>query len=212
MKTLWLVLDIIDEAGKEDSFDDLKTFVDVGDFLGVTGGIKRTDKGELSVSQRLPVLVPFLLSSCSYRTSTPSSPRQFFLFRTNTRGLQTSTFVSNERTSGANKEWWDGKELEETRCREGESGERNRTGGSGSGRRAMQRKRGKGKEHVRDVVSGYRRRYVDLIVNPEVRETFRRRAKIIQVMMRQREGTKEERDLDHMERGKGEGGGMKGEG
>ena len=32
-----------------ESFDDLKTLVDIGDWIGVEGGIKRTDKGELSV-------------------------------------------------------------------------------------------------------------------------------------------------------------------
>jgi lysyl-tRNA synthetase class 2 len=35
-----------------------------------------------------------------------------------------------------------------------------------------------------DLETRYRQRYVDLIVNPEVRETFRRRAKIVQVIRR----------------------------
>lgn len=37
---------------------------------------------------------------------------------------------------------------------------------------------------LKDVELRYRQRYVDLIVNDEVRETFRRRAEIIQTMRR----------------------------
>ncbi|EKX34564.1 lysyl-tRNA synthetase [Guillardia theta CCMP2712] len=80
-----------------------KTFVDVGDFLGVSGGIKRTDKGELSVVvEKFSILTKAILPL----------PDKY-------KGLT-------------------------------------------------------------DINIRYRRRYVDLIVNPEVRETFRRRAKIIQ--------------------------------
>jgi len=100
---LYLEKDIINGAGNEDSFDDLKTFVDVGDFLGVSGGIKRTDKGELSVVvEKFSILTKAILPL----------PDKY-------KGLT-------------------------------------------------------------DINIRYRRRYVDLIVNPEVRETFRRRAKIIQ--------------------------------
>jgi lysyl-tRNA synthetase class 2 len=35
-----------------------------------------------------------------------------------------------------------------------------------------------------DVETRYRQRYVDLIVNPEVRETFRRRARVVQIIRR----------------------------
>ncbi|XP_038981758.1 lysine--tRNA ligase, chloroplastic/mitochondrial [Phoenix dactylifera] len=37
------------ESLAEDQFEQLKTFVDVGDILGASGSIKRTEKGELSV-------------------------------------------------------------------------------------------------------------------------------------------------------------------
>jgi lysyl-tRNA synthetase class 2 len=51
---LYMEKSLIDESmpanGSEDSpFEDLKSLVDVGDIIGVRGGIKRTDKGELSV-------------------------------------------------------------------------------------------------------------------------------------------------------------------
>ncbi|MGA1601492.1 MAG: lysine--tRNA ligase [Prochlorothrix sp.] len=82
-------------------FSTLKTLTDVGDFLGVKGHIKRTDKGELSiVVTQFEVLTKALL---------PLPDK------------------------------WHG---------------------------------------LTDVEKRYRQRYVDLIVNPEVRETFRRRAQI----------------------------------
>jgi lysyl-tRNA synthetase, class II len=85
------------------AFEDLKSLVDVGDFLGVKGAIKRTDKGELSVTvTRYAMLTKSILPL----------PDKF-------KGLT-------------------------------------------------------------DINTRYRRRYVDLIVNPEVRETFRRRAAITQ--------------------------------
>ena len=85
------------------AFEDLKGLVDVGDFLGVKGAIKRTDKGELSVTvSRYAMLTKSILPL----------PDKF-------KGLT-------------------------------------------------------------DINTRYRRRYVDLIVNPEVRETFRRRAAITQ--------------------------------
>lgn len=46
---LYLEEAAITAAGGDDSFEDLKNLVDVGDWIGVEGGIKRTDKGELSV-------------------------------------------------------------------------------------------------------------------------------------------------------------------
>jgi len=38
------------EEKKEGSFSFAKKMVDIGDFVGVVGGIKRTEKGELSVT------------------------------------------------------------------------------------------------------------------------------------------------------------------
>ena len=100
---LYLEQDAITAAGGDDSFDDLKTLVDVGDWIGVQGGIKRTDKGELSV----------LVGKWAMLTkSILPLPDKF-------KGLT-------------------------------------------------------------DVNIRYRRRYVDLIVNCEVRETFRKRAAIVQ--------------------------------
>eukprot|EP00802_Teleaulax_amphioxeia_P003924 Tamp_03927.p1 GENE.Tamp_03927~~Tamp_03927.p1 ORF type:complete len:668 (-),score=221.33 Tamp_03927:1502-3454(-) len=100
---LYLEQDAITAAGGDDSFDDLKTLVDVGDWIGVQGGIKRTDKGELSV----------LVGKWAMLTkSILPLPDKF-------KGLT-------------------------------------------------------------DVNIRYRRRYVDLIVNSEVRETFRKRAAIVQ--------------------------------
>ncbi len=51
---LYLEKSMIDAAmpasqSDDSAFEDLKSLVDVGDFIGVSGGIKRTDKGELSV-------------------------------------------------------------------------------------------------------------------------------------------------------------------
>lgn len=84
-----------------DAFDHLKTLTDVGDFFGVKGTLKRTDKGELSVKvSQYQVLTKSLL---------PLPDK------------------------------WHG---------------------------------------LTDVEMRYRQRYVDLIVNPEVRGTLRRRAKI----------------------------------
>jgi len=37
------------EEAAEGSFDQLKSIMDVGDIVGVEGGLKRTEKGELSV-------------------------------------------------------------------------------------------------------------------------------------------------------------------
>jgi hypothetical protein len=50
------------EASQEGGFDFLKNMVDAGDIVGVSGGIKRTDKGELSVVVKsLQVLTKSLL-------------------------------------------------------------------------------------------------------------------------------------------------------
>jgi lysyl-tRNA synthetase, class II len=84
-----------------DAFKHLDKLVDVGDILGVTGTIKRTDKGELSVY------------------------------------VQNYTLLTKALLPLPDK--WHG---------------------------------------LTDVAKRYRQRYVDLIVNPEVRETFRRRALI----------------------------------
>ena len=93
----------LEQASIGEGFDDLKTMVDVGDFIGVKGGIKRTDKGELSVT----------VSEWSMLTkSILPLPDKF-------KGLT-------------------------------------------------------------DVNIRYRRRYLDMIVNPTVRETFRKRAAITQ--------------------------------
>jgi lysyl-tRNA synthetase, class II len=88
-------------AEDENAFDHLKQLTDVGDIIGVTGTIKRTDKGELSIKvQRYAMLTKALL---------PLPDK------------------------------WHG---------------------------------------LTDVAKRYRQRYVDLIVNPTVRDTFRKRALI----------------------------------
>lgn len=90
-----------------DAFTHLKQLTDVGDFLGVKGSIKRTDKGELSISvSQYTILTKSLL---------PLPDK------------------------------WHG---------------------------------------LTDVEKRYRQRYVDLIVNPQVRETFRRRALITAAIRR----------------------------
>jgi lysyl-tRNA synthetase, class II len=90
-----------------EAFEHLKTLTDVGDFLGVQGSLKRTDKGELSVKvSQYQVLTKSLL---------PLPDK------------------------------WHG---------------------------------------LTDVELRYRQRYVDLIVNPEVRQTLRRRAKITAAIRR----------------------------
>lgn len=94
---------IQEQMGEQDeqAFNHLKQLTDVGDFIGVQGTIKRTDKGELSVYVReYTVLTKSLL---------PLPDK------------------------------WHG---------------------------------------LTDIAKRYRQRYVDLIVNPSVRETFRRRAQI----------------------------------
>ena len=94
-------------AQDEQAFTHLKQLTDVGDFIGVQGTIKRTDKGELSVYVRqYTVLTKSLL---------PLPDK------------------------------WHG---------------------------------------LTDIAKRYRQRYVDLIVNPSVRETFRRRAQITASMRR----------------------------
>ena len=100
---LYLEEGAIKAAGGDESFEDLKTLVDIGDWIGVEGGIKRTDKGELSV----------LVGKWAMLTKTILPlPDKY-------KGLT-------------------------------------------------------------DVNIRYRRRYLDLIVNSEVRETFRKRATIVQ--------------------------------
>jgi lysyl-tRNA synthetase class 2 len=100
---LYLEEAAIKAAGGDESFEDLKTLVDIGDWIGVEGGIKRTDKGELSV----------LVGKWAMLTKTILPlPDKY-------KGLT-------------------------------------------------------------DVNIRYRRRYLDLIVNSEVRETFRKRAAIVQ--------------------------------
>lgn len=89
------------DTANPEAFGQLKALTDVGDFIGVRGSIRRTDKGELSVSaHHYEILTKSLL---------PLPDK------------------------------WHG---------------------------------------LTDVEKRYRQRYVDLIVNPTVRETFRRRAKI----------------------------------
>ncbi|MBI4782950.1 MAG: lysine--tRNA ligase [Oscillatoriophycideae cyanobacterium NC_groundwater_1537_Pr4_S-0.65um_50_18] len=89
------------------AFDHLKQLTDMGDFLGVKGSIKRTDKGELSVSvSQYAILTKSLL---------PLPDK------------------------------WHG---------------------------------------ITDVEKRYRQRYVDLIVNPQVRDTFRKRALITAAIRR----------------------------
>ncbi|MEA5466458.1 lysine--tRNA ligase [Leptothoe sp. PORK10 BA2] len=85
----------------DQAFNHLKQLTDVGDFLGVKGIIKRTDKGELSVK------------------------------------VSTYTILTKALMPLPDK--WHG---------------------------------------LTDVAKRYRQRYVDLIVNPEVRDTFRKRAQI----------------------------------
>ncbi len=95
------------EGSDPQAFDHLKQLTDVGDFLGVNGTLKRTDKGELSVYVReYTILTKSLL---------PLPDK------------------------------WHG---------------------------------------LTDVAKRYRQRYVDLIVNPTVRETFRRRALITAAIRR----------------------------
>jgi lysyl-tRNA synthetase, class II len=98
---LYLELSKIEANLGEGSFDRLKTLTDVGDILGATGSIRRTDKGELSV------------------------------YVANYSILTKSLLPLPDK--------WHGLTAIEKR---------------------------------------YRQRYVDLIVNPDVRETFRRRAQI----------------------------------
>jgi hypothetical protein len=100
---LYLEEATVNGAGGDSSFEDLKNLVDVGDWIGVEGGIKRTDKGELSVLVRKWAMLT--------KTILPL-PDKF-------KGLT-------------------------------------------------------------DVNIRYRRRYVDLIMNSEVRDTFRKRAAIVQ--------------------------------
>ncbi|MBT9312630.1 lysine--tRNA ligase [Leptothoe kymatousa] len=85
----------------EQAFTHLKQLTDVGDFMGVRGIIKRTDKGELSV--------------------------------------KVSTYAILTKALQPLPDKWHG---------------------------------------LTDVAKRYRQRYVDLIVNPEVRDTFRKRAQI----------------------------------
>jgi lysyl-tRNA synthetase class 2 len=95
----------ITEAMSPEAFDHLKNLTDIGDILGATGTVKRTEKGELSVYiHRFEILNKTLL---------PLPDK------------------------------WHG---------------------------------------LTDVEKRYRQRYVDLIVNPQVRQTFERRAKIVRVM------------------------------
>lgn len=89
------------------AFEHLKALTDVGDFLGVRGSIRRTDKGELSIS--------------------------------------VSDYTILTKTLLPLPDKWHG---------------------------------------LTDVEKRYRQRYVDLIVNPEVRETFRRRALITAALRR----------------------------
>ncbi len=91
----------------EQAFNHLKQLTDIGDFIGVRGSIRRTDKGELSVNvAQYTILTKALL---------PLPDK------------------------------WHG---------------------------------------LTDVAKRYRQRYVDLIVNPDVRETFRRRARITAAIRR----------------------------
>ncbi len=91
----------------EQAFNHLKNLTDIGDFIGVKGSIKRTDKGELSVNvTQYTILTKALL---------PLPDK------------------------------WHG---------------------------------------LTDIAKRYRQRYVDLIVNPEVRQTFRRRAEMTAAMRR----------------------------
>ncbi len=90
-----------------EAFSHLKQLTDTGDFLGVKGGIKRTDKGELSIAVREYAVL--------------------------TKSLQPLP------------DKWHG---------------------------------------LTDVEKRYRQRYIDLIVNPEVRQTFRRRALITAAIRR----------------------------
>lgn len=95
------------EAIDPHAFDHLKQLTDMGDILGVRGSIRRTDKGELSVSvAEYTILTKALL---------PLPDK------------------------------WHG---------------------------------------LTDIAKRYRQRYVDLIVNPDVRETFRRRARITAAIRR----------------------------
>jgi lysyl-tRNA synthetase, class II len=95
------------EASDPQAFDHLKQLTDAGDFIGVRGTLKRTDKGELSVY------------------------------------VSEYTFLTKSLLPLPDK--WHG---------------------------------------LTDVAKRYRQRYVDLIVNPAVRETFRRRALITAAIRR----------------------------
>lgn len=104
---LYLEKSRIQEQMHEQAFTHLKKLTDVGDFIGVQGTIKRTDKGELSVY------------------------------------VWNYTILTKSLLPLPDK--WHG---------------------------------------LTDIAKRYRQRYVDLIVNPTVRETFRRRAKITASMRR----------------------------
>jgi lysyl-tRNA synthetase, class II len=47
--TIQLYVDKSRLAGQAEAFQELKGLIDAGDFVGVRGGLRRTDKGELSV-------------------------------------------------------------------------------------------------------------------------------------------------------------------
>jgi lysyl-tRNA synthetase class 2 len=106
---LYLEKQALDEGMSDlpNAFEHVKQLTDVGDFLGATGTIKRTDKGELSIK------------------------------------VSTYTLLTKSLLPLPDK--WHG---------------------------------------LTDVAKRYRQRYVDLIVNPQVRETFRRRALITAAIRR----------------------------
>jgi lysyl-tRNA synthetase class II len=77
------------EEAQPGGFDTIKTTIDVGDIIGVSGGLKRTDKGELSVmvasvqvsDQQLLVELKELFSIDMQATNTPQHAAQQALIR-----------------------------------------------------------------------------------------------------------------------------------
>jgi lysyl-tRNA synthetase class 2 len=114
-----------------ESFDDLKTLVDIGDWIGVVGGIKRTDKGELSV----------LVGKWAMLTKEKKISKVLYIVTSYCKYARALTFEILTKTILPLPDKYKG---------------------------------------LTDVNIRYRRRYLDLIVNSEVRETFRKRAAIVQ--------------------------------
>lgn len=158
--TIQLYVDRSRLAGGADGMKLLKNLVDTGDFVGVRGGLRRTDKGELSVVADTIEVRPLQFSPVHRR-----------------RAVSPGTLPAARRPAAAKLTQPPHRRHRSTWCTT--AMQRRMQVLTKSHRQLPDKFHG-----LTDVEKRYRQRYVDMIANPDVLDTFRARSLVISTLRR----------------------------